>query len=238
VTNDFRKGAEFIAGSTLPGTLDRLDRGDFSGALESLVGGPTAMAMAPMKKAARLPMDQASRMARAREMGFITHMPVYHGRTDSFIAFAPSQAGRMTGAAPAREAAAWVSPDPEIANDFAHLAGRGRQDPSSQVYPLLHRAERPVTVELDGDKTNLEVAGTLRDLFEAGHNSVMLKNYTTPSGEKAKKIIAVRDPEQLRSVFAKFDPANINSRDLLAGLAGLGILLNQIEREKSGGNGL
>lgn len=62
-----------------------------------------------------LPMDEASRMARARQMGFITDMPLYHGSDDTFSAFDSSQAGRMTGAAPEREATAWVSLGPEIA---------------------------------------------------------------------------------------------------------------------------
>jgi hypothetical protein len=47
----------------------------------------------------------------------------------------------------------------------------------------------------------------------------MLRNYTSPGG-KVGDILVVRDPAQLRSPFAQFDPAKRNSRNLLAGIAG------------------
>jgi hypothetical protein len=47
----------------------------------------------PYREAMGLPMDEASRMARAREMGFDTSMPLYHGTAADFDAFDPSLAG-------------------------------------------------------------------------------------------------------------------------------------------------
>jgi len=184
-----------------------------------------------------LPMDQSSRMARAKEMGFRTNMPVYHGSADRFTGFDRAQAGRTTGTELGRSAAAWVSPDPEVASEFARLAEKAHRaeglSASQQVYPLYHRTQNPVTAELDGDETHLEVAGTLKDLFDDGHDAVMIKNFSTPQGKK--KIIAIRDPEQLRSIFAKFDPKNINSSDLVASLAALGIMANEIDRHETQG---
>jgi len=92
-----------------------------------------------------------------------------------------------------------------------------------QVIPLLHRAENPVQIELTGGETNHEIASALADAWARGHDSVLLKNYTSPGG-KIGDAVVVRDPAQLRSPFAQFDPAKRYSRDLLAGLAGAGIL--------------
>jgi hypothetical protein len=59
----------------------------------------------------------------------------------------------------------------------------------------------------------------LADAWAQGHDSVLLKNYTLPGGISGD-VLVVRDPAQLRSPFAQFDPAKRYSRDLLAGLAG------------------
>lgn len=50
----------------------------------------------------------------------------------------------------------------------------------------------------------------------------LFRNHTAPDGQTKKNVLIVRDPAQLRSRFAKFDPVKINSSDLLAGLFGAG----------------
>jgi hypothetical protein len=167
------------------------------------------------KGAGELAMDTASRMARAKEMGFRTSMPLYHGTNAEFSAFraAPTIAEEL--AAPGVSTAL----DPAVASEFAasRAATRGGQ---AQVLPLYHRADNPVRLDLSGRESHAQVVETLRDAFERGHDSVMITNYTTPGGLTGQKIIIVRDPEQLRSVNAAFDPAKRNSANLLAGLAG------------------
>lgn len=70
---------------------------------------------------------------------------------------------------------------------------------------------------LDGTESNHEVAATLDYLFrELGHDAAMLKNYTSPGGMTGQNILVVRDPNQLRSPWAAFDPTKIDSADLLA----------------------
>jgi hypothetical protein len=44
-----------------------------------------------------LPMDEASRMARAREMGFVVDEPLYHGGGKSFSEFDVKKAGSVAG---------------------------------------------------------------------------------------------------------------------------------------------
>lgn len=167
-------------------------------------------------------MDQASRIAREKDMGFRIDMPLYHGSSKDFPEFDPAKRGATTGAAPAQQGAAWLSRDPETANEFAVLAGKAHPGSSPQVYPLVHRASKPAVVDLTGDEKNLEIAGALEDAFANGYDSVMFRNYTTPGGATGKNIVVVRDPEQLRSVFARFDPAKSDSKDLLAALTGIG----------------
>jgi hypothetical protein len=76
-------------------------------------------------------------------------------------------------------------------------------------------------LELTGDEKNHEIAATLSKAWDDGFTSVLMRNYTTPGGKTPRDILIVRDPAQLRSPFAQFDPAKRNSRDLLASIAGL-----------------
>jgi hypothetical protein len=192
------------------------------------LGGPMtgvgAMAIPMAAKVARraaLSMDTAARMARAAEMGFVTDLPLYQGTDRAFSAFDLSKGGAMTGVAPPR-LAVWASPDPEIAGEFATMPHK-RTAAAPQVYPLLHRAEKKGHWKLRGDETNEEVAATLAQAWDDGFDAVMLHNYTSPGG-RSGSILAVKDPAQLRSPFARFDPAKRNSANLLAGIADVGIL--------------
>ena len=72
---------------------------------------------------------------------------------------------------------------------------------------------------LQGGEKNHEIAATLAQAWDDGYTSVLLKNYTSPGGKKGD-ILVVRDPSQLRSPYAVFDPAKRDSADLLAGFAG------------------
>jgi hypothetical protein len=109
-----------------------------------------------------------------------------------------------------------------IAEEFAEMAA-GTTGGNPQVYSLLHRAEKPVSITLTGDEQNHEIAATLDYLWSKGHDAVMLKNYTSPAG-RSGDILVVKDPAQLRSPYAKFDPAKRSSANLLSGVAGAGVL--------------
>jgi hypothetical protein len=87
---------------------------------------------------------------------------------------------------------------------------------------VWHRADRPVSVDAAGVRED-DIQKTLRRAWEAGYDAVRLKNYTTPGGE-IRDVIVVKDPAQLRSPSARFDPRKKNSADLLAGAAGLGVI--------------
>ena len=56
--------------------------------------------------------------------------------------------------------------------------------------------------------------------WEAGHDAVLLKNYTTPGG-KIQHILVVKDPAQLRDPKATFDPKKRDSANLMASFGGV-----------------
>ena len=169
----------------------------------------------------KLPVDTASRMARAREMGFRTDMPLYHGSGTEFSSFRASP----TNAAGMEPPGVSLALDPDLAGQFSENSlakGAGQRNP--QIYPLLHRAERPTSLTLDGSETHGEVVGALRDAFEAGHDAVMINNYTAEGQVKPQSIIIVRDANQLRSPNATFDPARKFASHLLAGISGMSVV--------------
>ncbi len=94
---------------------------------------------------------------------------------------------------------------------------------SSQAAPLWHRTERPGTLDA-ANLADWEIQATLREAFDAGHDAVMMKNYTRPGGKKPETVIVVRDQAQLRSPNAAFDPRKRDSADLLAGTLPFAVL--------------
>jgi hypothetical protein len=151
-------------------------------------------------------------MARAKDMGFRTDMPLYHGSGADFTAFraVPTTAKGM------ETPGVSLALDPALASSFAldsELA-------NPQVYKVFHRAEKPAQLRLDGRESHGAVVATLRDAFEAGHDAVMLRNYIKPGTPTKQDIVIVRDANQLRSPNAAFDPAKKNSSGLLAAAVG------------------
>jgi hypothetical protein len=65
-----------------------------------------------------LPMDEASRMARAGEMGFDADTPLYHGTSSDIAAFDPALRGDATAARTAKMAT-WMTDDPTTARGYA-----------------------------------------------------------------------------------------------------------------------
>lgn len=133
-----------------------------------------------------------------------------------FSAFDPARtAGRVSRSPSAREGVS-VSFSPDVANEFALRAAlETGGDPA--VLPLAYRSERPAALRLDGTEKNLEVAATLNNAFrDGGYDSVVMKNYSTPGGKTGENIAVVRNPNQLRSLTADFDPTKKHSANLLA----------------------
>jgi hypothetical protein len=227
-----------------------------------------------------LPTDEASRMARAREMGRTAEG--YHG-TDADI----SEFGGPT----------WITDDPEVGSYYAQRArartamsdaaddtglydevmdvdevnpfdvaeavdptgknvmplkyDQGKQldmtslgdapAPEELIEFLVERGiiKRPDDIgdwlnELTVDQPTLWKAiedwGLDRDIKNAGYDSLKIKDIVSAKkGTIGQDSVLVFDPKNIRSRFAKFDPAKAGSADILAGLGvvGAGAALSQ-----------
>ena len=199
--------------------------------------------------AEKLAMDLASRMARAKEMGFNTNQTMYHGTGADIKAFKPAPSfdnGTLASSG------TFLSPNPEFASTFAN-SGMGVGDGS--VYPVITKVkntfdyENPEHVEkvMDyiknksnpndlsksykdleksikgGDWVNIETPVVQKAIKKSGFDS-----YHT--SEEGQKNLAVYNPADIRSINAKFDPSKTKSKNILAGTAGTvgtGAALNQ-----------
>lgn len=171
-----------------------------------------------------LAMDEAARFQRAREMGFHPELNLYHGTARAFDAFAPNPQARSLGQ-PTAAGVAWSAENPAVANRFAELASQENQGTGSQTYPLVARWNNLAGLTLTGNERQGEMMGTVRDAFLNGYDALRLKNYTTFPEFGPQTIWVFRDPSQLRSRFARFDPAQKDSADLLAARATPGFAL-------------
>jgi hypothetical protein len=171
-----------------------------------------------------LPMDEASRMRRATEMGFDVNTPVYHGSAAEFREFDPGRLGETTRA-PSARLGVWSAAEPELANRFAMQAAQSRDGKPRgfpQVYPLFARSENQGVLRMTGRESDLDVAGALMNAFDQGIDSVWLR-YPSSVGGPNKDVLVVKNPNQYRSRFAVFDPNKRESSDLLANVAGVSL---------------
>ena len=149
---------------------------------------------------------------------------------------APPKADHQTGATapglPGGNGVWGYYRSPESASSSpAAPSARGRTTPpgmdapgeytSARTAALWHRAENPVAMDAAGRQDH-EVRATLMNAWDQGYDAVVMRNYTTPAGE-VRDVLVVKDPAQLRSPSARFDPRKKNSADLLAGAAGAGV---------------
>ena len=169
--------------------------------------------------------------ARARGMGFKVDRPLFHGTpAPDFPAFAPLPPWEAvrTGRAPG----IWTAENPEVAANFSAPELRERvrlaappgnpvsRESTPRILPLFGRSENaapPLTLA-PGDRWG-DINRTIADLFAGGHDAVQLRNYRMFPELGPQSIWGFRDPNQLRSWFAAFDPEKRGSSDLMAGLA-------------------
>lgn len=180
-----------------------------------------------------LDMTKKARMLRAKEIGYFDDV-LYHGtaskpRTtmpdgnifDEFKLWEGHDPSRSTVRSPVSKLGISLAEQPELAQDFANLASRNGSE-GSAILPLRFRADNVGAIDLLGDESNDDIFGAVVDAWKDGYDAIQFRNYTTPSGKKGSFVL-VKDPSQIRSVNAAFDPAKKDSADLMAGLAAAGI---------------
>jgi hypothetical protein len=78
-----------------------------------------------------------------------------------------------------------IADNPELADEFAHLAQGKPLDQAgnagANVLPLLHRTSRPASAQLHEGILNSEIFGTVLDAWKMGHDALRMTNYTMPA---------------------------------------------------------
>ena len=98
-------------------------------------------------------------------------------------------------------------------------AGSAASTPAAaRSVPGWYRTDHPGAFDARG-RADHEIQTTLQNAWDLGHDAVLLRNYTAPNG-RVGDVLVVKDPAQLRSPSARFNPAQRDSRNLLAGIAG------------------
>ena len=144
-----------------------------------------------------LAMDYSSRMARAKDQGFDTDTPVYHGTASDFDAFDPDRAiGSQF----------WSTTD-RAAIESGDVGAQGK----GVVKEMYQRINNPAGWN-EYDKFGID------ELIGQGYDGLKL-----PDTDGQSTMVAF-NPNQYRSVNAAFDPAKKDSSNLLAGVTGAGLL--------------
>jgi len=111
----------------------------------------------------------------------------------------------------------------------------------ANVMPISLRYKNPMMYDFKGSAYREQTYNDLVNQAKAGgHDALILRNTYDPGAGTAKLVDVgvVFDPAQIRSKFAKFDPAKINSPDILAAgipfglLAGTNVEMPKKEKRK------
>lgn len=186
-----------------------------------------------------LPMDEASRMARAKEMGFAVDEPLYHGSGKSFSQFDPGKAGSASGSR--GQKAAFFSTEPQAADHYAQIASVREPKPGekpdhsfdymgtiyhnvydgAQIYPAVVNPGKQKVVEIPYYST-AKVDAEIQKARAEGYDTLRIKGMADTGAVEASRAdqIAVLNPSNIRSRFAAFDPANKDGGFILGSAAG------------------
>ena len=167
-----------------------------------------------------LPLDEASRMQRAQEMRFDTDM--YHLTDKDFSEFIPGGPENIDD-----QGAIFFRPDPSTSASQHNVSFKTE---GAREMPVKIRGDSPLYIDEYNQKE-------MRDRYGLGPEfpwivtkeeaaKLQKLGFTHVEVEHGGKVeeIAVFDPKNIRSKFAKFDPAKKDSANILAGAAGAGVL--------------
>ena len=251
----------YIGASMLPGVGEATDLVEIGAGLQDRSPGRIGLGLAGLalpfvgaagvrkllKGRRKLPMDEASRLARAEEMGF--DLDVYHG-THSTEGLGRGDWDYLDPNAPQDISLSgimgpkgtWVARNPEYANEYtvprlskerdrqAILAGLMPYRDPGRIYPLKVRSKK--ILEQDSQEWNdlvEEITGR-RDIgpLWMSHMDEVLEGAKRAGWEgigfdhlNPEGTMMMFDPKNIRSRWAAFDPSKAGSRNLLAGIGGL-----------------
>jgi hypothetical protein len=220
------------AGLAMTGGLGAAGVGMVDNALGS-AGGNLA------KGAADLPMDLASRMARAREMGFDTERTLYHGTDATFDAFDLDKFGKTDWGFRGR--GVYMTPDSELAGRYGENVGsyyvRGNVGSSDDSAVSALRGAAFKEASEQGKAQGLDEYALDAFRKERMNQAMRDAGYSSYFDETGQEVV-VFDPRNIRSTSAAFDPAMSDSANLLAANAKTGaavpLATNALERQPQG----
>jgi hypothetical protein len=196
-----------------------------------------------------LPMDEASRMQRAQEMGFDTSRTVYHGAPDirgmdeGFVSKSESLQREGYGNKEYQDPnrAFFFADDISTAKTYADdRRAFDYQNADPGVIAAHLRMDNPMVIDWGG-KPWRGTQDAIQQARENGHDGIVINNVIDAYQGKGKPttVRVVFNPEQIRKTDAAFDPAKKDSANLLAGLAALGVgtaaVKSQQEKERRNG---
>jgi hypothetical protein len=191
--------------------------------VEDLVALGYPESVAKRISSGELPMDEASRMARAAEQGYDART-YFHGGDPSITAFDPS----ISASKKTQGTGSWVTDDPLVANTYLPENG-------GLLYPLRIRSEGMPKIDAEGSTWSHIVnpnGGTVttdqlaKAAGKSGESGLIFDNVVDPGTNfkmpreavddwldwrlnyesKGGRNIAVQDPSAIKSVNAAFDP--------------------------------
>jgi ADP-Ribosyltransferase in polyvalent proteins len=183
-----------------------------------------------------LDLSQAARLERAAEQGFDINRRLYHGTQSDFPKFAHGRRGT------------YLTDRPDIADIYA-MTDRGGMTPNAgpNVVPVYIKGKKPLVIsDLGPDGGNgwasdnlaaalgVENPGTGTKLYDEarkrGYDYIEVRDMSDLGGRQTQ--ILPLDARSIRSIFAKFDPRNADSANLLASLVG-GVGLASLAQPRS-----
>jgi hypothetical protein len=167
--------------------------------LQELIKAGYPESVAKRIASGELPMDQASRMARAVQQDYDPTDVQYHGSSSDIKEFIPSKNGALSSGV-------YTTSSPELASEYAGL------ESGSVVYPLLTR-KGAGNISRDEYLARNRYA-TIADLPQLNSNLRNVENITGIDDVATSNVVsrgdeAIRntfDPRDIRSVNAAFDP--------------------------------
>lgn len=82
--------------------------------------------------------------------------------------------------------------DPDVAEEFANLAGRT----GAAIVPARLRRGRTAQIDDASHLSNPEVEGVILDAWASGFEPIVFKKYTTPGGKTGQVFTADRRPRR------------------------------------------
>jgi hypothetical protein len=202
-----------------------------------------------------LPMDEASRMARAREMGFDTETPLYHGTDADFQAFDNGKIGTGSGAQ-AYGHGTYVSNKADVAEQYGDVSypvltrdgDVGVMDwtmPMAGQKPEIQSLVRTYAPNTPGMATGFDLMKSISGSNPTPYTSAADRAMATASDrlgsagvsgvkfpDGAATNLVVFDPRNIRSRFARFDPRLKHLANLSAGVGGVAVMTD-VDAEKA-----